>query len=76
MKQESAPSGNREVHHFVEKNVKTTNLKSKIQVPRCRSPIQITEQLEFDFYEPTCGNSKQPSTLGAFSQAKPYTRYR
>ena len=70
-KQKSLASGNSEVHQFVEGEAKSTRLKGKSQVPCCRSPIEITEQLAFEFYEPTCGNSKRPSTSGASSEIKP-----
>ena len=71
MNRKSPSSGKRQAKHFVEKNVKTTNLKSKAQVPRCHSLTPITVQLRFDFDEPTYGNSKQPSTSGASSEIKP-----
>lgn len=71
MKQESPASGNREVQHYVERGLKTTKLKGKSQVPCCRSLTQITKQLAFELYEPTCGNSKQPPNSGASSEIKP-----
>jgi hypothetical protein len=49
------------------RDIKTKNLKGKIQVPRCRSSIEITEQLVFEFDEPICGNIQQSPTSGASS---------
>jgi len=34
------------------------------------SPVQIPEQLVFEFYKPACGNSKQPSTSGDIKTTK------
>jgi len=53
------------------RTVESGGSKSNFPDPCCRFPIQITEQLAFEFYEPTCGNSKQPSTSEALSEIKP-----
>jgi len=53
------------------RTVESGGSKSKFHDPCCRCPIQITEQLAFEFYEPTCGNSKQPSPSGTSSEVKP-----
>jgi hypothetical protein len=73
MKLKSPASGNSYVHNHVEREVKTTRLKGKSQAPCCRSPVQITEQLAFEFDMPNCSNAPQPSTSRASSQTKPNT---
>ncbi len=61
----------RDQHEKVESGANKKGSKSKFHDPCCRCPIQITEQLAFEFYEPTCGNSKQPSPSGTSSEVKP-----
>jgi len=60
----------------VESGVNKKGSKSKFHDPCCHRPSQIKKQLAFEFYEPTCGNSKQPSTSGTSSEVKPKTRNR
>ncbi len=62
---------NRVRKRTVESGANKKGSKSKFHDPCCRCPIQITEQLAFEFYEPTCGNSKQPSPSGTSSEVKP-----